>query len=53
MGTDYETPDGTAIRDYIHIDDLVDSHLAALEYLKTIKALGLTSEQEKVTPANR
>jgi UDP-glucose 4-epimerase len=30
-GTDYETPDGTAIRDYIHIEDLSDAHLLALE----------------------
>lgn len=31
FGTDYPTPDGTAIRDYIHIDDLADAHLLALE----------------------
>lgn len=30
-GNDYETPDGTGIRDYIHISDLVDGHLAALK----------------------
>jgi len=30
-GTDYETPDGTAIRDYIHIDDLALAHVLALE----------------------
>jgi UDP-glucose 4-epimerase len=30
-GTDYPTPDGTAIRDYIHIDDLSDAHMLALE----------------------
>lgn len=33
FGTDYETPDGTCIRDYIHVDDLVDAHLLALDYL--------------------
>jgi UDP-glucose 4-epimerase len=33
FGTDYETPDGTCIRDYIHVTDLVDAHLKALEYL--------------------
>ena len=33
FGTDYPTPDGTAIRDYIHVDDLADAHLAALERL--------------------
>ena len=35
FGTDYDTPDGTAIRDYIHIDDLSRAHLLALKYLKT------------------
>jgi UDP-glucose 4-epimerase len=33
FGTDYDTPDGTCIRDYIHVDDLVDAHLLALDYL--------------------
>jgi len=33
FGTDYPTPDGTAIRDYIHVLDLVDAHLKALDYL--------------------
>jgi UDP-glucose 4-epimerase len=33
-GTDYPTPDGTCIRDYIHVDDLADAHLLALENLK-------------------
>jgi UDP-arabinose 4-epimerase len=32
-GTDYDTPDGTCIRDYIHVTDLADAHLLALEYL--------------------
>lgn len=31
FGTDYPTPDGSAIRDYIHIDDLADAHVLALE----------------------
>ena len=35
FGTDYPTPDGTAIRDYIHIVDLADAHLRALEPGKT------------------
>jgi len=32
-GSDYPTPDGTCIRDYIHVEDLVNAHLLALEYL--------------------
>jgi len=37
FGTDYATPDGTAIRDYIHVDDLAGAHLLALEWLKSAK----------------
>ena len=33
-GTDYPTPDGTGIRDYIHVDDLAAAHLNALDYLR-------------------
>jgi UDP-glucose-4-epimerase GalE len=33
FGTDYPTPDGTAIRDYIHVQDLAEAHVAALAYL--------------------
>src|SRR3954469_17366173 len=33
FGTDYPTPDGTCIRDYIHVSDLADAHVAALEWL--------------------
>jgi UDP-glucose 4-epimerase len=33
-GTDYPTPDGTGVRDYIHIEDLASAHLSALEYLE-------------------
>ncbi|MCU7556124.1 UDP-glucose 4-epimerase GalE [Macrococcus capreoli] len=33
FGDDYKTPDGTCIRDYIHVEDLVDAHILALEYL--------------------
>lgn len=33
-GTDYDTPDGTAIRDYLHVSDLGEAHVAALNYLR-------------------
>jgi len=33
-GTDYETPDGTCIRDYIHVTDLVRAHIDAMRYLR-------------------
>ena len=33
FGTDYPTPDGTAVRDYIHVEDLASAHVRALEYL--------------------
>jgi UDP-glucose-4-epimerase GalE len=33
FGTDYPTPDGTCLRDYIHVADLADGHLRALDYL--------------------
>ncbi len=33
-GTDYETPDGTAIRDFIHVSDLVNAHYMALKFLR-------------------
>lgn len=33
FGTDYPTPDGTCVRDYIHVVDLADAHVKALEYL--------------------
>jgi UDP-glucose 4-epimerase len=32
-GTDYDTPDGTGVRDYIHVEDLAAAHLCALDYL--------------------
>ncbi len=34
FGTDYPTPDGTGVRDYIHVVDLADAHLKALDYLE-------------------
>ena len=34
FGTDYNTPDGSCVRDYIHVTDLADAHVRALEHLK-------------------
>ena len=34
FGTDYPTPDGTCVRDYIHVEDLARAHLAAYDYLR-------------------
>lgn len=34
FGDDYDTPDGTCIRDYVHVEDLIAAHILALEYLK-------------------
>jgi len=34
FGTDYDTPDGTCIRDYVHVCDLVDAHVLGLEWLR-------------------
>jgi UDP-glucose 4-epimerase len=34
FGTDYDTPDGTGVRDYIHVEDLADAHVKALDYLR-------------------
>ncbi len=39
FGTDYPTPDGTNIRDYIHVDDLADAHIAAMERLEDGKPI--------------
>lgn len=37
FGTDYPTPDGTCIRDYVHVSDLVDAHVLGLNWLETGK----------------
>ncbi|GGO96038.1 UDP-glucose 4-epimerase GalE [Actinomyces gaoshouyii] len=39
FGTDYPTPDGTCIRDYIHVRDLATAHIAALDYLASGKEM--------------
>jgi UDP-glucose-4-epimerase GalE len=41
FGEDWPTPDGTCIRDYVHVDDLADAHLKALEQLKPGEGLKL------------
>ncbi len=41
FGTDYDTPDGTCIRDYIHVDDLSDAHILAMEHLYNEKESGV------------
>lgn len=40
FGEDYDTPDGTAIRDYIHVQDLADAHVLALAHLRSGGASG-------------
>jgi UDP-glucose 4-epimerase len=39
FGDDYETEDGTGVRDYIHVDDLADAHLLALDYVAQDRSL--------------
>jgi UDP-glucose 4-epimerase len=43
FGTDYATRDGTCIRDYIHVEDLADAHLAALDLTADATLAGLTA----------
>ena len=40
-GSDYDTPDGTAVRDYIHVEDLAVAHVKAVEYLIEKKESGI------------
>lgn len=60
FGDDYPTPDGTCIRDYIHVDDLAQAHLLALDHLQPGQGLQLnlgtgrgTSVQELVEASRR
>ena len=41
FGTDYDTPDGTCLRDYIHVSDLIAAHMDALGYLRKGGASGI------------
>jgi UDP-glucose 4-epimerase len=43
FGTDYATPDGTGVRDYIHVSDLADAHVAALDWLIANPTQNLTA----------
>ena len=48
---DYPTPDGTCIRDYIHIEDLAQAHLQSFEYIYHKKEIRENSEEEIKTPS--
>jgi len=39
FGDDYSTPDGTGVRDYIHVDDLASGHLKALDYIDSLTGI--------------
>ena len=46
-GDDYPTPDGTCVRDYIHVADLATAHLLALDAIKPGRARGLQPRQRR------
>lgn len=48
FGNDYDTTDGTCIRDYIHIDDLIDGHIAALNYLQDSKKVDIFKSSSEI-----
>merc|ERR1711862_893903 len=41
FGDDYETPDGTGVRDYLHVMDLADGHLAVMKYMQQKEKAGI------------
>jgi len=43
FGDDYDTPDGTCIRDYIHVVDLAEGHVAAIKYLESHKGVNIVN----------
>jgi UDP-glucose-4-epimerase GalE len=47
-GCDYPTPDGTCVRDYIHVNDLADAHLQALRYLEKNGGEGEEEESDSL-----
>ena len=50
FGDDYPTPDGTCLRDYIHVSDLADAHVKALEVIVGRRALGRHTISERAQP---
>ena len=55
FGDDYDTPDGTCVRDYIHVDDLADAHLKSLRVPRRRwdHRVGSTSGPERARPCSR
>jgi len=53
FGTDYPTPDGTCIRDYIHVSDLADAHVRAVEALIEGRSVGARNLGTGVGSSNR
>jgi UDP-glucose-4-epimerase GalE len=52
FGSDYPTPDGTCVRDYIHVSDLADAHVRALQYLETPKIEKIAEEKGEALAIN-